>query len=57
MRWLVAGDMFARALDVEDERVAFARYVQERVASVACAAPVEAVEAYVKTSRVVLGSA
>jgi hypothetical protein len=53
-RRLFTGDMLASALDIEYKRVARSCYVEERMSSVCGAATVEAVEAYIKASRIVL---
>jgi hypothetical protein len=56
LRGLVAFDPLARALDIEDQRVASCRGVEGRVATLACAAAVEAVETDIETAGVVLSS-
>jgi hypothetical protein len=48
--------MLARALDVENERVVRGGDMEDRVASVACAAAVEAVKTNIKASGIVLYS-
>jgi len=49
-------DLLARALDVQDEGMVCRGYVEETVISFACASAVEAVEANIEASRVVLST-
>jgi hypothetical protein len=56
MRWLVAANMLARALYVQNERMICGGDMEDRVAPIACAATVEAVEANIEASGIVLCS-
>ena len=56
LRGLVTLDSLTRAFDIEDERVISRRCMESGVTAIARAAAVEAEEAYVETTRVVLDS-
>jgi hypothetical protein len=54
LRRFIAFDLLSRALDVQDEGMVRGGYMQERVVPVAGTTTIEAVEANIEASRVVL---